>query len=47
MHCTIRNGSIGTALYGMVVMMSFSLTVGVDGGSEGLVADISPVKTFR
>ena len=27
MHCTIRNGSIGTALYRMAVIMSHSLTV--------------------
>ena len=49
MHCTIKNGSIGTASYQMAMIMSCWLTVGgmVGVGLEGLVADISLRKTFR
>ena len=49
MHWTIRNGSIGTASYRMAMIMSCWLTMGVmvGVGSEGLVADISPRKTFQ
>ena len=46
MHCTIRNGSISTASYRMAVIKSCWLTVGSGVVIEGLVADISPRKTF-